>query len=83
MKVNGNIEMTPVVSSQINSIGYSEVYRTLYVKFSKGSIYRYFDVEKDVYQEFVNSESPGKYFHAHIRKEYSYELVETQPEEEL
>jgi hypothetical protein len=61
------IELTEVVSSTISRIGYDAEKRLLYVKFMSGGWYAYQDVPADKHQEFIESESKGKHFHANIR----------------
>jgi hypothetical protein len=39
----------------------------LTVTFRKGSSYIYFDVSKEVYEEFSKSESKGAYYHSHVK----------------
>lgn len=59
----------------LKSISYNEIERTLIVTFANGSEYKYFDVWKEIFEEFVNAESEGKYFIAHIKNKYEYEKV--------
>lgn len=65
---------TPVKSSTIVSIGYSEVGKILEVEFKSGT-YQYHDVEKEAYDKFIKSESKGKYLFANIRGKYRYERI--------
>lgn len=64
-----------VTSSNIASIGYDESAQTLEIEFRDGGIYQYYDVPKEVYEEFINAGSHGKYFHAHIRDEYPHSKI--------
>ena len=50
-----------VKSSNIFSIGYDSVNKILQVEFRRGSIYEYYDVPDIVYQNFMSSESKGKF----------------------
>lgn len=45
---------------------------TLSVEFHSGGIYNYFDVPVDVFVDFIEAESAGRFFHHHIRDEYEY-----------
>jgi hypothetical protein len=66
---------TPVSSSNIASIGYNASTLTLEVEFRDGSIYQYFDVPENVYQEFMQASSKGQFLHANIKNNYRYTRV--------
>ena len=67
------IEMHGVESSNIESIGYDE--GNLYVKFHNGGTYQYSNVPEDIYFQFLNAESKGKFLHANIKGKYSYSKI--------
>jgi lysyl-tRNA synthetase class 2 len=69
------IEMKNVHSSQITSIGYDQDLEVLYVEFRNSNVYRYMDVPKEIYEQFMNNDSVGSYFHTHIKDEYEYEKL--------
>lgn len=54
------IKLTPVISSNLVAIGYSEQDRVLEVMFKGGNKYIYFNVEPDVYNNLATSDSKGK-----------------------
>ena len=58
-------------SSMLSEIAYDEP--TLRVTFTKGGIYSYADVPKDVWESFVSAESAGKFFLANIKGKYDDE----------
>ena len=64
-----------VKSSNLDSIGYSEDTKTLEVKFIKSGVYQYSDVPKEVYDNFIASESKGKFFFKNIRGVYKFVKV--------
>lgn len=66
------VDMISVDSSNISEIGYDEGEASLCVKFKRGTVYKYFMVPKNVFEEFVASESKGKYL-KQIEMEYQYE----------
>lgn len=71
--LNPPILMTPVISSQINSIGWSN--KTLYIEFHKGEVYTYTDVPEDHYKALLIPDphhSVGQYFVNHIKGKYEY-----------
>lgn len=62
------INMAPVESSQIASVGYDQATKTLAILFARGgSLYQYPDVEPEVHAAFIAAESVGKYFGAHLK----------------
>ena len=63
-------EMIPVTSSNIKSVGYDAELSILYVQFHGGKLYAYKGVSKEVYDEFLNAESIGKYFMSQIKGAY-------------
>jgi hypothetical protein len=48
-------------SSNIISIGYRADKLILYVKFHRTAVYRYFDVPKKTFEDFLIAPSPGRY----------------------
>ena len=72
-----------VESSNIESIGYDSNSKILEIEFNNYSIYRYYEVAEDVYDELMVSESKGSYFfrkikggHNQSNSLYRYEQVE-------
>ena len=62
----------PVVSSNLVSVGYDPNSYTLEIEFMDGRIYQYFDVPEQVYDELLNANSAGQYFHRQVRGVYNY-----------
>ncbi len=67
------MNMTPVISSNISSIGYEN--GTLYVSFHHGGLYAYAGVSESVYNELMSAPSHGKYLAAHIKGIYPYSKI--------
>lgn len=61
---------TPVSSSHLVSVGYDEQFQTLEIEFKDGSVYQYFDVPDNVYEDLMQAPSQGKFLHAHIMNFY-------------
>jgi|TARA_B100000749_G_scaffold39746_1_gene27204 hypothetical protein len=61
------MDRTPVVSSNIKSIGYDSNSKILEVEFTNMSVYRYYEVPEDVYEELMAAESKGSYLHRKIK----------------
>jgi hypothetical protein len=67
------MERLPVKSSNIKSIGYDEVTKTLEVEFTNRGVYQYKEVPKDIYEGFSKAESIGKYFAKNVKaKGFTY-----------
>lgn len=68
-------EMKKVNSTNINSIGYDEEKQILYVSFHSNSLYMYYDVPQEVYNEFLNSHSKGSYLYKNIIDYFDYDRI--------
>lgn len=55
------MEMIPVNSRNLASVGYDFQTQTLYVRFRQNSLYAYFDVPQYIYNELLRSPSKGQY----------------------
>jgi hypothetical protein len=69
------MEHTVVESSLVHSVGYDPQTAMLEVQLQDGDIYRYYDVEPETYEEFLEAPSKGRYFNDHIRDAYLYREV--------
>ena len=68
------MQRTQVTSSDIASIGYEG--NVLEIKFHSGkSVYQYFQVPEQEYNELMNAQSHGKYFNQNIKNKYQYEKI--------
>jgi len=76
------MKRTPVVSSNITSVGYDEVGKLLEVEFKDGGVYQYQNVPADINAEFMTSASLGKYFHTNIKKSYEFHRADLSVTEE-
>ncbi|USZ69343.1 KTSC domain-containing protein [Halorussus salilacus] len=65
---------TPVVSSNLESVGYDADSQVLEIEFGNG-VYQYFGVPESVYRGLMNAASHGKYHHRNIRDVYPYERI--------
>ena len=63
-------------SEMLAAAAYDPVLQALYLRFRKtGDVYRYFEFPVGEYQTFLNAESHGRFFLAHIRDHYDYERL--------
>ena len=61
---------TRVASSCLASVGYDDETNCLEVEFTTGRVYRYYLVQREVYEELVGTSSAGRYFNTVIRDAY-------------
>ena len=77
------IQMTPVKSSQLASVGYDPATQTLAIIFTRGTRrYDYVGVPQNVADGLAKAESPGRFFGASIRGAYEFEVVDIGPIDE-
>lgn len=67
---------TPVVSSNIQSVGYDENSQVLEIEFHSGALYWYYSVPQSVFNALMQASSHGKYLHENIKGVYRYEKIE-------
>jgi hypothetical protein len=65
----------PVASSNLISVGYDEPAQTLEVEFANGTVYQYYNVGSDLYDQFMRSSSKGQFLNTYIRNAYPYSRV--------
>jgi KTSC domain-containing protein len=70
-----NVDWQPLESELLAAAAYDRPRRRLYLRFHRGDVYRYFTFPAEQYQEFLEAESRGRYFLAHIRNQFSYERL--------
>jgi hypothetical protein len=77
------IALVPVTSNQVKAIGYDPTTQTLAVAFTRGTgaVYHYPNVTKETHDAFMQAESIGKFFGAHI-KDLPFEKFAADPESE-
>lgn len=67
------MQMIPVSSSNISSIGYEN--GTLYVAFNRGGLYAYAGVPERVYRELMAASSHGSYLARYVKGVYPYQRI--------
>jgi len=64
------------MSPDLASAGYDPARRVLEIEFNWGGVYRYYDVEEDVYKGLINADSSSKFYDKHIKRAgFKYEKV--------
>lgn len=69
-------EMTPVQSSNVDSVGWDAATSRLYIKFNSGSIYVYENVPEDVFLDLEAAVSVGSYFNRQVKGQYVGKLYD-------
>lgn len=69
-------EMIPVSSSNIESIGYDEPNKQVYVRFTSATLYIYKDVPQNEFINLMDAPSHGSYLHRNFKNVYPYERIE-------
>lgn len=67
------MELKPVLSSNIDAVGYHQDSRTLHVRFTSGATYQYRDVDPAEHEALIHAKSVGSHFAQHIRAIYQGE----------
>lgn len=65
------MEMTPVISSNIQAVGYDQEKKQLHVQFNGGAVYIYAEVPKEVFDELMAAESKGKFINSQIKGKFA------------
>lgn len=61
-----------VDSSNIQWIAYDEELNNLYVAFNNNSVYVYYEVPKEIFENFMRAGSKGRYLHMYIKRNNRY-----------
>lgn len=63
-------------SKMLSAAAHDDSKQILYVRFrNTGAVYRYFDFPAANYQDFLSSESKGRFYRSHIRDHFRYERM--------
>jgi hypothetical protein len=66
------MQVEPVVSSNIAGIGFDKDNGTLRVEFMNGSAFEFAGVPESVHEQFMQSDSKGKFFFQNIKGQYQH-----------
>jgi hypothetical protein len=64
-----------VDSTTLRAVGYDAERQLLPIEFHNRSIYQYFEVPGNVYEELMQAPSKGAYFNRSIRPRFDFALV--------
>lgn len=70
------MERTPVISTNIKSLGYEASTKTLEVEFNSDAIYQYVGVPEAVFMDLMRASSHGSFLNRHVRGQYEYVRVQ-------
>ena len=62
--------MFKVSSSNIDSVGYDTTTRKLRIAFKKGTVHDYIDVAPELFNDLMDADSVGKFFHVNVRNKF-------------
>ena len=65
------MDRTPVTSSNIASVGYSEEEKTLEIEFNSGAVWQYLLVPSSVHHALMTAPSVGSFFYHNIKNRYT------------
>lgn len=70
-----NIDMVPVISSNVASVGYDAGNQIVHIQFIDGSEYIYKGVPRHEFDGLLNAPSVGSYLHRNYKNVYPYERI--------
>ena len=70
-----DMEREMVASSTILSVGYDPASETLEIEFKSGGLYQYYNLPEAVYQDFMASDSKGKFHNVYIKNSFPFSRV--------
>jgi len=70
------MDMEPVDSTAIHSVGYDPALKTLRVKFHSGATYDYSGVPVETHQAFMSAPSLGAHLARHVKGVHQHTRVE-------
>ena len=69
------VPLEPVVSSNLEAIGYDTQRQILAVQFKSGTLYHYGSVSLELVTDLYAAESKGRFYTAHIKGEFPGRLM--------
>jgi len=61
-----------VGSSNISQIDFDEFLGTMTIGFTNGSVYEYYGVSAELYEQFISAPSIGKFFQSNVRTKFDF-----------
>jgi len=66
-----SLNRQPVQSSNLRSVGYDPMTKTLEIEFHSGGIYQHSNVSEPIHSALISTPSKGKYFGGYIKDRFS------------
>jgi len=74
--IDGTVmEMIPIGTKMLETVGYDEEKRVLAIEFTRGPVYVYSEVPKDVFEEQLAAPSPDDFFSEKIKNGFANKRV--------
>lgn len=70
--------LVPVESTAVYAFGYDDEQHTLDVVFYRSGVYRYFNVPREVYDNWLNAESKGLYLRQALIGSFPFQRLRPQ-----
>jgi hypothetical protein len=74
--LGNEIEMYPVLSSNVAEVGYDSQNETVLVRFMNNTLYIYKGVNEVIFEELRTTASVGSYINRNFKNVYPYERIE-------
>ena len=68
-------EVCDLNSSNLTAFSLDHKHNVLYVQFTAGTVYKYYDVSEQEFENLMNAESFGKHFNVALKSSHKYERV--------
>ena len=69
------MDWLPLESKLLTAVTYAAENHVLYLRFRSGDVYRYFDFPPELYRDFLDAESKGRFFLSEIRNQFRYDRL--------
>jgi len=64
-----------VASSNLASAGYDPATETLEIEFKNGTVYQYYNISAQLYEQFSQASSKGQFLNVYIRDRHPFSRV--------
>lgn len=69
------MDRATVGSSNISEVGYDPSSETLEIMFTSGSVYQYYNISQDLFDQLMQAPSKGQFLNVYIKNAYPYSRV--------
>lgn len=69
------MDWLPLESKLLTAAAYPAETHVLYLRFRSGDVYSYFDFPPELYRDFLDAESKGRFFLSQIRNQFRYDRL--------